>query len=164
MQSKQNLPCLLSASGTPQCGYQTLPGGAWLVTSVSAEPCSCLLMAYVRALVTLNLVGEQVGVQVMQGAQALAPASVPPCWQPYECFREAMWGLPVFRVWPNPALLQPCYFPLTTETLLLMVRGLGCGQADADIELPRGCLLFSPPSIERQVGLEQWGIQPSLSL
>lgn len=55
-------------------------------------------MGYMRGLVTLTLVKEQLGVQFRQGAllvdQRLVSVSVPPCWNPYECFNELLWGLP----------------------------------------------------------------------
>lgn len=51
-------------------------------------------MGYVRGLVTLTLLKEQLGVRFRQGAlpmdQTLAAVSVPPCWQPYECFSEVL--------------------------------------------------------------------------
>lgn len=51
-------------------------------------------MGYVRGLVTLTLVKEQLGVQFRQGAlpvdQMLASVSAPPRWQPYECFSEVL--------------------------------------------------------------------------
>ncbi len=123
-------------------------------------------MGYVRGLVTLTLVKKQLGVQFRQGAlpmdKTLASVSVPPCWQPYECFSEMLWGLPG----ESGLILQlpePCCFTLP-QRHRFSLKGLGCGQADADIELPGGCFRPSPPRRERQVGLEHSGIQPSLSL
>lgn len=55
-------------------------------------------MGNVRGLVTLTLVKEQLEVQFTQGPLPMdhtpASVSVPPCWQPYECFSEELWGLP----------------------------------------------------------------------
>ncbi len=102
-------------------------------------------MGCVRGLVTLIPVKQQLGVRFQQEAlpvdQTLASVSVPPCWQPSECFSEVLWGL----LGESGLILhssEPCCFTLS-QRHCFSLRGLGCGQAHADIELPLG---IPPPS------------------
>lgn len=67
-----------------------------------------------------------------------------------------------WRAWPNPALLEPCCFTLPWRRGFSS-RGLRCGQAEADIELPGGCFRFFPLVHRKAGGIRALG-HPAFSL
>lgn len=123
-------------------------------------------MGYVRGLVTHTLVKKQLGVQFRQGAlptdQTLDSVFVTPCWQPHECFSEVLWGLP-----EEPGLIRhssshaasPCHGDAASHR-----GGWDVVKQKQMLNFLGAAFVSSPQCIERQVGLEHWGIQLFLSL
>lgn len=149
------------------------PSGRGLVSGqnlspprVPADLCSQWLMGYVRGLVTHTLVKKQLGVQFRQGAlptdQTLDSVFVTPCWQPHECFSEVLWGLP-----EEPGLIRhssshaasPCHGDAASHR-----GGWDVVKQKQMLNFLGAAFVSSPQCIERQVGLEHWGIQLFLSL
>lgn len=115
-------------------------------TRAPPERLSLWLMGWVRGFVTLTLVKEQLGVQFRRGAlpadQRLASVSMPPCWQPHECFR-VLWSLP-----GEPGLiLLSSTLPLQPATwTLVLMEGAGMWSSRCRYWTSSGRFSSLPPS------------------